>query len=123
MSVAQQTPNKSASPVPNAKGKKARPLTETEKRIEVLAAKKTMTPAEETELKTLRIQKNQDDLKRLASFRVTKALSVIKQIQVLSRFKPTAEQTKKVFTALRDAVNNAGTAWEGNVETTNDFSL
>lgn len=53
----------------------------------------------------------EETLKRLASTRVSKALEQIRIVGNIGSYKPTAEQTKKVFAELEKAMQEAKAAW------------
>jgi hypothetical protein len=116
MSTITQTVNSSA-------GRKPKVLTAQEKRIEELKKLRSndkSTPAQDEEYAKLTADKLKSDLSRLGTARTAKALKAIQQLKNLARFKPSENQRKKVFTAIKDAVESAHTAWEGNKATESD---
>lgn len=61
--------------------------------------------------------------RRLTVPRVEKALKACKQLQNLSRFKPSEAHREKVFSAIRAALTLAETSWKGSTPTAEGFSL
>ncbi len=56
-------------------------------------------------------ESQEETLKRLASTRVSKALEQIRIVGNIGSYKPTKEQTEKVFSELQKALTEAKAAW------------
>lgn len=118
MSSTAQTPAKPApakSPVPST-ASASTPSTVTAgaaKAATARAGRKLVDP-NETEEQTFR---------RLTVPRVEKALKACKQLQNLSRFKPSDAHREKVFTAIRAALVLAEQSWKGAQPAGEGFSL
>lgn len=61
--------------------------------------------------------------KRLTEPRVMKALKVVKQLQNMSRFKPSDAHREKVFGVIRAALTVAENSWKGTATASEGFSL
>lgn len=106
---------------------KAKELTPLQKRIVELKKIKDSgkaTTAQLDELDSKRAEQATLDLRRLASARVQRVVDSMRQIGNLARLKPTSKQIDQVFSAIKDAVEEAHTKWQGNtVKEKESFNL
>lgn len=107
-----------ATAVPGKPGKKAKPLTDQQKRIKALLElkskatdKQPFADALNTELKALVAAERKLTLARLANSRVNKLVDLLRQIGNLGAYKPNTKQTKMTFDVIKNAVEAAEAKW------------